>query len=129
MLAKRHPRTRPRRYIARVTPDQELMLIFGALHLVAIMLGALLFWMFLRTDTSRDQRPSDEDEGGGGGNDRVRERPKSPPPGGLPLPDAQPSRARLRAPGRLADAHPGTPRRPAHPPLPDRDPHRRPARR
>jgi hypothetical protein len=35
-----------------VTPDQELMVIFGALHLIALVLGGVLFTMFLRSETT-----------------------------------------------------------------------------
>ena len=53
------------------------MVIFGALHVVALALGALLFYMFLRSDTTTNWRPPDEDDGGGGGgNDRLRPQPK-----------------------------------------------------
>jgi hypothetical protein len=51
--------------------------------------------------------------------------PDEPPPpdgpGPLPLADAGPGRARLREPGRLADAYPPPPRRPQHVPAPDPD--------
>jgi hypothetical protein len=49
-----------------MSPDEELMVIFGALHVVALALGALLFYMFLRSDTTTNWRPPDEDDGGGG---------------------------------------------------------------
>lgn len=92
------------------------MLLFGALHLVALALGAVLFVMFLRSETVTPWKPpEDEDGGGGGGNDRIGSRPKGTPPGGVPLPDAEQSRVRLREPGRLADAHPW-PRRREHEP-------------
>jgi hypothetical protein len=69
-----------------VSPDEELILIFGALHLVALGFGALLFLMFLRSESQATWRPTDEDEGGGGGNDRLPERPRPRPTGGVPLP-------------------------------------------
>jgi hypothetical protein len=78
-------------------PDEELMVIFGALHLVALVLGVILFVMFLRSEAgSRFRGPDDEDGGGGGGNDRVSGGPKTSPPGGIPLPDADPAPFRLR---------------------------------
>jgi hypothetical protein len=99
-----------------MSPDEELVVIFGALHLVALTLGVVLFMMFLRSDaTSSWPPPEDDDGGGGGGNDRLPSRPKPRPTGGIPLPDAEPARTRLRGHGRLADAHPRPPRRPAHP--------------
>ena len=44
-----------------VTPDQELMLIFGALHLIALLLAGALFLMFLRSDTAEAYRPPDDE--------------------------------------------------------------------
>jgi hypothetical protein len=110
-----------------MSPDEELMVIFGALHVVALALGALLFYMFLRSDTTTNWRPPDEDDGGGGGgNDRLQPQPKPRPTGGIPLPDAEQSSRRLRGPGRLRDAQPRPARRPAHPHIPA--PARQPAR-
>ena len=107
-----------------MTPDQELTLIFGALHLVALMLGGVLFVMFLRSEATKGHRdPEDDDSsegGGGGGNDRNQPRPARPRPGGglpVPLPDAVPARVRLRGHGRLAEAHPPRERRPAREPV------------
>ena len=80
------------------------MLIFGALHLVALALGVLLFVMFLRSDTTDGGEGPEEDEGGGGGgSDRISGTPKTSPSGGLPLPDAEPAPVRLRGHERLAD--------------------------
>ena len=93
-----------------MTPDEELMLIFGALHLVALALGVVLFVMFVRSDRGSRSGPEDEDSGGGGGNDRISNRPKSSPPGGIPLPDAEPAPMRLRGPERLRDVR-GRPER------------------
>ena len=47
--------------------DQELILIFGALHLAALVFGGLLLTMFFRSEARPSWRPpEDEDEGGGG---------------------------------------------------------------
>jgi hypothetical protein len=108
-----------------MTPDEELMVIFGALHLIALALGVVLFMMFLRSDSASSWKPPEDDEGGGGGgNDRLPSRPKPKPTGGVPLPDADPARVRLRGHGKLRDACPPAPRREAHP----HTPHRRPVR-
>jgi hypothetical protein len=88
-----------------MSPDEELMVIFGALHLVALVLGLILFVMFLRSDAGSRFNPPDDDEGGGGGNDRVSDKPKNSPSGGIPLPDAIQSSTRLRAHGSLRDAY------------------------
>lgn len=108
-----------------MTPDEELMVIFGALHVIALALGVVLFMMFLRSDSTSSWKPPEDDEGGGGGgNDRLPSTPKPRPTGGVPLPDADPARARLRGPGKLRDSYPRPLRRPAHPRIPQRQPAR-----
>ena len=95
-----------------MSPDEELMLIFGALHLVALALGVLLFVMFLRSDTQDGGEGPEEDEGGGGGgSDRISGAPKTSPSGGIPLPDAEPAPVRLRGHEKLADLRPRPERR------------------
>jgi hypothetical protein len=94
-----------------MTPDEELMVIFGALHLVALVLGVVLFVMFLRSEAGSGRRPPEDDDGGGGGNDRLGNGPKTSPGGGIPLPDAVPPRFRLRGHERLADLRPRRERR------------------
>jgi len=108
-----------------MSPDAELMLIFGTLHLIAVALGAVLFVMFLRSEATEPWQPPDEDDGGGGGNDRLPGRPKTSPSGGLPLPDAVPAPVRLRSHERLRDLRPARERRPAREPAPQRRPVRR----
>jgi hypothetical protein len=88
-----------------MSPDEELMVIFGALHLVALVLGLTLFVMFLRSEAGSRFKPPEDEDGGGGGNDRVGDKPKNSPPGGIPLPDAIQSSTRLRAHERLRDAY------------------------
>src|SRR4051794_10008338 len=85
-----------------MTPDEELMVIFGALHLVALVLGVVLFVMFLRSEAGSGRRPPAGDEGGGGGNDRPGKRPKGSPSGGIPPPDAVRSVVGLRGHERLS---------------------------
>jgi hypothetical protein len=104
-----------------VTPDEELVVIFGALHVVALAFGVLLFVLFLRSDSRDGSNPSDEDEGGGGGgSDRISDRPKTSPSGGIPLPDAEPAPVRLRGHQRLADLRPRPARRRVAEPAPAR---------
>jgi hypothetical protein len=88
-----------------MSPDEELMVIFGALHLVALVLGLILFVMFLRSEAGSRFKPPEDEDGGGGGNDRVSDKPKNSPSGGIPLPDAVQSSTRLRAHERLRDAY------------------------
>src|SRR5918995_2374930 len=116
MVAKRRLANLPGGYISVMSPDEELMVIFGALHLVALTFGVILFMMFLRSDTTTQWRPpEDDDGGGGGGNDRLPSKPKPKPTGGIPLPDAEPARARLRGHEKLRDLRPRPLRRPAAP--------------
>ena len=104
-----------------MSPDAELMLIFGTLHLIAVALGVGLFVMFLRSETTQGFKPPDEDDGGGG-NDRIPGRPKTSPSGGIPLPDAVQPSTRLRSHERLADLKPDRERRPSREPAPERRP-------
>ncbi len=95
-----------------ITPDDELVLIFGMLHFAALALGVVLFVLFLRSDDTGVHEPPEDDEPGGGGNDRVSDRPPaSSPSGGLPLPSAEQARVRLRGHEKLRDAHRGPARR------------------
>lgn len=93
------------------------MALFAALHLIGLCLAAGLLVMFMRSDSATAWRPPEDEGGGGGGSDRLPpRRPSGPDGGGIPLPDAQPARARLRGGGRLADLLPRPERRPAHAP-------------
>jgi hypothetical protein len=105
MVAKGRLPTGVRGYAACMTPDEELMVIFGALHLIALVLGLILFIMFLRSEAGSGFKRPDDDDDGGGGNDRVTDKPKNSPSGGIPLPDAIQSSVRLRSHERLRDAY------------------------
>jgi hypothetical protein len=114
-----------------MSPDAELLVIFGVLHLVALVLGGGLFLLFLRSDSTSTWSGDDEDDSGGGGNDRISDKPKTSPSGGIPLPDAVPSDHRLRS-GHDKVADPGRRRVRTRKPLEPARPGRRrvtPARR
>jgi hypothetical protein len=107
---------------------ENLVLIIGAVHVIGLGLAAALLFMVMRADTPRTwptPRREDDDDGGGGGG-RKRPGPSPTPSGGLPLPDAGPSRVRLRDHRRLADALPAPPRRRSGEPEPG--PEREPAK-
>jgi hypothetical protein len=80
-----------------MSPDAELLVMFGVLHLVALVFGGALFLMFLRSDGASYGSQDDEDDSGGGGNDRISDKPKTSPSGGIPLPFAVQSDRRLRS--------------------------------
>src|ERR1700755_787069 len=80
-----------------MSPDAELLVIFGVLHLVALVLGGALFLLFLRSDNASSWTSDDEDDSGGGGNDTFTDKPKTSPSAGIPLPFAVQSDKRLRS--------------------------------
>jgi hypothetical protein len=102
--------------------DAELLLIFGALHIVVLALATMLLLMSFRQGADDDLGP--DDGGGGGGPEIEPSLPRRPSGGGIPLPDAAPARVRLREPARLGDlvGHPA--RRPVREPRPGRVPER-----
>jgi hypothetical protein len=102
-----------------VTKEVLALALTVLVHVIGM---AALVWALLLDDDNRpDWRgwwPGDDDQ------------PPAPPPptgprDGLPLSDAEPSKVRMREPGRLADAHSRPARRPAH--APERTPERTPS--
>jgi len=84
--------------------------LLALLLVLAVVLSPILLGRFATRDDSDDE----PDGGGGGGGSPV---PRAPiPGGGIPLPDADSSRARLREHGRLADARSRPARRPGERP-------------
>lgn len=104
-----------------MSPGDQLILMIGGLHMVALLFAFMLIIPALRDPREPPPGPSGGSDGGGGTGHPPAPQPPSGP-GGLPLPDAQPARVRLREPGRLAELLPRRPRRPV------REPDRRPAR-
>jgi hypothetical protein len=108
--------------------ETQLLLMIAGVHLLGLACVAILMFPALRGDGLRPiDPPSDSGSDDGRGNDRLR--PKGPtvkPRGGIPLPDAEQSRVRLRDERRLAEHLPRPQRRPAREPA--RTPTRTPAR-
>ena len=102
--------------------SQLMLVMIAGVHLLGLGCVAILMLTALR------EEPQDPPQQGGGsddgrGNDRRRPRqPFDRPRGGIPLPDAEQSRIRLRDHRRLSDKVPRRIRRPAH------EPARRPVR-
>lgn len=95
--------------------------VAGLLYLGCVF--AVLFVPALFTRSSSPPGPSDsESDDGWGKGPRRPPSPPEPPRGGIPLPDAEPARVRLRDHRRLGDRLPARERRPA------RSPDRRPLR-
>ncbi len=99
----------------------QLVLMVGGMHVLGLVCAVLLIVPAIRNPPEPPQPPGG---GSGGGGGLRRPVPQTPvrPSGGIPLPDAEPSRIRLREPGRLRDLLPRPARRPA------REPDRRPVR-
>jgi hypothetical protein len=97
--------------------DTQLLVMIGGVHLLALACVALLMLPALRdAEWSPGWRSdNDSDDGWGHGPKRPPSRPE-PPSGGIPLPDAEQARVRLREPGRLADKLPRRERRPSREP-------------
>jgi hypothetical protein len=104
-----------------------MVLMFAGMHLIGLGLVTGLLVMFLRSDTVEPWTPSDDEEDGGGGPRLPSEPSAGPSPGGIPLPDADASRVRLREPGRLGDRRERPERRPAHDPAREPTPARSPS--
>ncbi|MDQ6834881.1 MAG: hypothetical protein M3016_01710 [Actinomycetota bacterium] len=101
----------------------QLLLWIAGLHLVGLGCVAVLLIPALRDNPVTPMPRSDgEGEDGWGRGPKLPPEPRTPPRGGIPLPDASPARVRLREPGRLGEELPGRQRRPV------REPGRRPAR-
>jgi len=106
-----------------VTGEVIALTLTAVVHLIG---AVILVWAMFDGEDRPDWRslwPGDDEDDGGGGSRPIDPPANGPSDGGLRLPDdAAPARIRLRNPGRLADAHPRPPRRPAHPPAPSRAP-------
>jgi hypothetical protein len=102
--------------------DVQLLLWMTVIHVIGFFAVGVLMIPALR----RGEQPPDQDSGGsddGWGNlPRGKPQPSGWPGGGIPLPDAEQSRVRLRGPGRISERS----RRPARRPV--REPERRPVR-
>ena len=89
------------------------ILLTVVVHVVGTL---LLVWLLVQGQEDRpDLRGWWRGDDGRDG-PQPRDEPPAPRGGGLPLPVAQPSRVRLREPGRIAGGYRRPVRRPAHEP-------------
>jgi len=107
--------------------EAQLMLMIAGVHLLGLACVAVLMIPALRDTDSWSHRSDSESDDGWGNDRRDPTGPRDVPGGGIPLPNAQPARIRLREHGRLHERLPARERRPAREPA--RQPRRDPARR
>lgn len=103
------------------------MLWIAGVHLVGLVcVGVLLIPALREQDAPPPRRTDGENDDGWGRGPKSPPEPPAPPRGGIPLPDAEPARIRLREGERLGDKLPRRERRPAREPqrLPVRTPSR-----
>ena len=109
---------------------QLLVWMFG-IHLVGFIAVGILMIPTLRDDGNAGPDQDSGSDDGWGNLPNQRPDPRGWPGGGVPLPDAEQSRVRLREPGRLADKLGDRARRPTREPArtPERSPDHSPSRR
>jgi hypothetical protein len=96
--------------------EAQLMLMIAGMHLLGLVCVAVLIIPALREPPGLPPRTdSDSDDGWGRGPGRPP-TPPGPPRSGIPLPDAEPARVRLRDHRKLSDQLTGPERRPAREP-------------
>ena len=99
-----------------------IILTIAGVHLLGLACVAVLMLTALREGPEEPPK-ANPDSDDGRGNKPLRPRaPSNRPRGGIPLPDAEPARVRLRDHRKLGEMLPGHERRPA------REPARRPVR-
>ncbi|MEA2196664.1 MAG: hypothetical protein QOJ25_715 [Solirubrobacteraceae bacterium] len=96
---------------------QVIVLVIG-MHLLALACAAVLIVHAMKAAPTVGWRaPKGGSDDGPGSDRRGPAAPPRLPGGGLPLPDAEPARVRLRDHRRLADLTPPRDRRPAREPV------------
>src|SRR5947209_20262273 len=101
--------------------DAQLMLMIAGMHLLGLIVAGILIIPALRDSPDFPPRPSDPgSDGGWGRGPALPPPPPASPRGGVPLPDAEQARIRLRDHRKLPDLVPKRARRPAR--EPDRTP-------
>ena len=91
------------------------IILLTVVHFIGV---ALLIWSIAGTDALKGIFRLSADDDGGTPLDGAPEGPRDGGRDGLPLPDAEPARVRLREDARIGDRLPRRPRRPDHAPAP-----------
>jgi hypothetical protein len=100
-----------------MTEFQMLLFLVGV-HILGFIAVAILLIPALRDDNSGlDEDGNDGTDDGWGNRPNVRPDPSRWPGSGIPLPDAEQSKVRLREPGRLSEHLPVPQRRPSREPV------------
>jgi hypothetical protein len=101
--------------------SQLILLMIAGVHLLGLACVAVLMFSALRERPAEPPQSSNNDSDDGRGNKpRLPRAPSGRPRGGIPLPDAEPGRIRLRDHRRFTDQLPRRARRPSR--EPDRTP-------
>ncbi|MGO9903160.1 MAG: hypothetical protein ACLP0J_26540 [Solirubrobacteraceae bacterium] len=100
-----------------MTSADSLMLWIAGFHFVGLLCVAALLIPALRSDDTPGSAEGGSSDDGWGNLPQEPPRPKLLPGGGIPLPDAVPSRVRLRDHRRLSDMRKAPERRPAREPV------------
>jgi hypothetical protein len=99
-----------------MTQFQMLLFLVGVHILGFIMIAILMIPALRDNDSGYDEDGSDGSDDGWGNRPNVKPDPNRWPGGGIPLPDAEQSKVRLREPGRFTERLTGPERRPVHEP-------------
>jgi hypothetical protein len=109
-----------------MTGDVQLLLWIAGVHLLGLGCVAILLIPALKDSPAPHRRQEGESDDGWGRGPKTPPKPPRPPRGGIPLPDADQPRVRLRDHGRLSERMPRRERRQTR--EPDRSPVRTPQR-
>jgi hypothetical protein len=96
--------------------SQLILLMIAGVHLLGLACVAVLMFSALREGPAEPPQSSSDSDDGRGNKPRLPRAPSGRPRGGIPLPDAEQARIRLREHGRLTDRLPRRVRRPAREP-------------
>jgi hypothetical protein len=97
--------------------ESQLLLMIAGVHLVGLACVAVLMFSAFRAGEAPPSESTDTESDEGGGNQPRHPRgPSERPWGGVPLPDAEQARVRLRDHRKLGSQLPARQRRPAREP-------------